>query len=840
MKAPAYPFCQDAFNDPSAEAVEMRPLLLELVAAILKRTYDQQAAALPAYRAVQKLDAPVQARLAVAAGLALHHEQDRAFRPETPKLPDDWRLSGALGDLLASLLRAALPLTEADYLRILRGPEATAEPLVPTHLLPLTQLLNSLGKLAKKQGHLVPELMGLLRQLANAFAGHQPRIAAKLLDLLAAAGESPTELPIFSPSDALGRHLSTWVAGLTSAQAATWLPLLRQWQQASASQPSAKFEQALADALAALGPDTLREALRPLLATLAARRPMPEVLLPNTSHSHERLTYLDQRTVPVARGLLWSLRPVLDAGLLALIAELLPHCYQVLPGQGVAAVGLGNTAMQVLAGAGLPGVATLVRVRPTIRHAGALGRLDELLAEAARQAGLTPDEVEDLAIPDFGLSQGSTETTLGDYTATLALVAGKAELRWAKDNKPLKSVPAALKANHPTEVKALQARLKELQQTYTAQRDRLDRSLRTGRRLAWPYFAERYLGHGLLRELVQPLIWRIHHPDGTHHDALCLDNEWRAASGQPVPAPTEVDFLALWHPVQAQADVLAWRALLDGKELRQPIRQAFREVYLLTPPEAAIRTYSNRFAAHILRQHQFNSLTKLRGWRYGLLGAYDKGYDTATADLELPGLGLRAEFWVSEVSAPDSWNATGIFHYVSTDQVRFVRGLDQVVPLPEVPAVVFSEVMRDVDLFVGVASVGNDPQWRDNGGLPQYRDYWESYSFGELSEVAKTRHLALERLLPRLKIGQVSELTERFLRVRGHRHVYKIHLGSGNILMEPNDQYLCIVPDRSAPDPTANLFLPFEGDAVLSIILSKAQLLMHDDKITDATILRQL
>jgi hypothetical protein len=183
----------------------------------------------------------------------------------------------------------------------------------------------------------------------------------------------------------------------------------------------------------------------------------------------------------------------------------------------------------------------------------------------------------------------------------------------------------------------------------------------------------------------------------------------------------------------------------------------------------------------------------------------------------------------------------GLDQFVATDQVRFTRRGHDVVPLPEVPPLVFSEVMRDVDLFVGVASVGNDPNWRDNGGQHAYHTYWESYSFGELGEVAKNRKLALERLVPRLKIGKVSELKDRFLVVRGKLRTYKIHLGSGNILMEPNDQYLCIVPDRSAKSPTStDVFLPFEGDAVLSIILSKALLLMDDDKITDDTIVRQI
>ncbi|MDZ4705311.1 MAG: hypothetical protein SH848_15405 [Saprospiraceae bacterium] len=34
-----------------------------------------------------------------------------------------------------------------------------------------------------------------------------------------------------------------------------------------------------------------------------------------------------------------------------------------------------------------------------------------------------------------------------------------------------------------------------------------------------------------------------------------------------------------------------------------------------------------------------------------------------------------------------------------------------------------------------------------------------------------------------------------YLHVAGKIRSYKINLGSGNILMEPNDQYLCIVQD---------------------------------------------
>ena len=145
-------------------------------------------------------------------------------------------------------------------------------------------------------------------------------------------------------------------------------------------------------------------------------------------------------------------------------------------------------------------------------------------------------------------------------------------------------------------------------------------------------------------------------------------------------------------------------------------------------------------------------------------------------------------------------------------------------------------------MFVGVCSVGNDPEWRDNNGERQtYRDYWTSYSFGDLTEIAKTRKTILERLLPRLsKIRDKATIDGKFLIVKGDLRTYKIHIGSGNILMEPNDQYLCIVPSRTKDASTNNLFIPFEGDKGLSIVLSKAFLLAEDKKITDSTITSQI
>jgi hypothetical protein len=139
--------------------------------------------------------------------------------------------------------------------------------------------------------------------------------------------------------------------------------------------------------------------------------------------------------------------------------------------------------------------------------------------------------------------------------------------------------------------------------------------------------------------------------------------------------------------------------------------------------------------------------------------------------------------------------------------------------------------MRDVDLFVGVTSIGNDPDWRD-----RENHYWVDSSFGELAAAANTRKEVLTALIPKLKIANQLTIDGRFLIVEGRLTTYKIHLGSSNILMAPDDRYLCIVEVRSI----STVMLPFEGDHMLSLILSKAMMLANDSKIKDETILSQI
>ncbi|MER6978710.1 DUF4132 domain-containing protein, partial [Streptomyces carpinensis] len=288
-------------------------------------------------------------------------------------------------------------------------------------------------------------------------------------------------------------------------------------------------------------------------------------------------------------------------------------------------------------------------------------------------------------------------------------------------------------------------------------------------------------------------------------------------------------------PIRAAVDeTRQWRARIVAERLRQPFKQAFREIYVLTPAEEETGVYSNRFAAHIVHYRRLYALFKERGWQANFLGRYDGGYE-GQARAEFGDGDWRACFH-HEPAGDDGDYAPD---HAATDQVRFERRDGRrwrEVPLAEVPPLVFSEAMRDVDLFVGVTSIAADPDWTDRGEQ-RYAGYWRTATFGELTASAEVRREALARILPRLKIADRCSLDGRFLVVRGEFRTYRIHLGSSNILMEPDDAYLCIVPSRGKDG--GKVFLPFEDDR-LSLILSKAFLLAADTRITDMTILHQI
>jgi hypothetical protein len=508
----------------------------------------------------------------------------------------------------------------------------------------------------------------------------------------------------------------------------------------------------------------------------------------------------------------------------------------------------------------------LALLKVKVKFGGAQAAIDKTMIKLAERLGVSREDLEEMSVPAYGMTDvGFLSLDLGGFTAMLTVVDSRSTVvSWIReDGKPQKSIPASIKQEFAEDLKEFMAAKKDIEKMLPAQAERLDGLYL--RRKQWPFavWSERYLNHPLVGSLARRLLWNFIH-DGRTQAGVWSDGQLVDQDGNPIAIDESTTQVSLWHPLHQDAAVVqAWRAFLESRNIVQPFKQAHREIYLLTPAEEHTRVYSNRFAAHLLRQHQFNALCSARGWKNQLRLMVDSTYPPATC--WLPEWDLRAEYWIEGAGSDYREDVldSGAFRYVSTDQVRFyainaaqvsaqagtgeyrMERANATTPEPlnlaDVDPLMFSEIMRDVDLFVGVASVGNDPNWLDGGRNDQRVNYWQSVSFGELNASAVTRKEILQKLIPKLKIANVCSFEDNFLGIVGKRHTYKIHLGSGNILISPQDKYLCIVPAQAQVDKAGErLFLPFEGDRVLSVILSKAFLLAADDKITDATILRQL
>lgn len=655
-----------------------------------------------------------------------------------------------------------------------------------------------------------------------------------------------------------------WMQSLPDNERQKWVAFLNHCRAAKSAKPSARWKKQLDPLLASVGEQAFRDKIAEWFPLVDKGRSGP-VLTPmwDSTDDQQRIHDINSN---ILRGLLWACVPVADADLCREIGRLGISAYRKIRGVGPRAVKVGNAAVYALGEIGnLDAVAQLAILKVRVKFRTAQKGIEKALNNTAEKVGISPDELEEMSVPSYGLTEpGLRVEMLGEHKAELRLDGKKPKLHWFKpDGKEQKSVPSAVKKDFSDDLKELKQAVKDIDKMLPAQSARIEQCYLAQKEWTFPVWCERYHEHPLMATLARRLIWQFQAADQSTA-AIWSGDGFVDSGNEPVEGISDSTTVSLWHPlVELETDAItAWRDWLMEHQIRQPFKQAHREVYLLTDAERNTSVYSNRFAAHILKQHQFNALCAARNWRNTLRLMVD---DSAPpAHLVLPNWNLRAEFWIEGVGQDYGvdTNETGTYLYLVTDQVRFYRiaaavnwahvggggyessGADEPenrpLELEQIPALVFSEVMRDVDLFVGVASVGNDPSWNDGGPEGRYLDYWQDYSFGELGNSAKTRKEVLEKLIPRLKIARRCSFQDRFLVVRGEVRTYKIHLGSGNILMEPNDQYLCIVPSQSVAMKGDGIFLPFEGDKMLSIILSKAMLLADDTKIKDSTILSQI
>jgi hypothetical protein len=278
-----------------------------------------------------------------------------------------------------------------------------------------------------------------------------------------------------------------------------------------------------------------------------------------------------------------------------------------------------------------------------------------------------------------------------------------------------------VKKAFPAEVRAIRDTTKEIEKTWRAQCVRLEGSLVIAREMKVDHWRRYFLEHALLGFIGRKLIWVFRKGGGAEQAALWFNGKMCDASGATLEVG-EFEKVRLWHPLSTDAsETQRWRELVFKNKIHQPFRQAFREFYQGTEDERETRLYSNRFAGILMPQHQLASLCRERGWEYRLMGANFDGVNAPTKQLD--DWKIHAEFLVDipsdrqpslRNSAAGEQSGSGINLFVGSDQVRFYRESREIA-IDEVPALVYLEIMRDVDLFTSVCTVGDDETWSGQG-----------------------------------------------------------------------------------------------------------------------------
>ena len=714
-----------------------------------------------------------------------------------------------LNQATASVLRRKLPFSEDQAVEMLELASA------PRREFPLKGILNAVASLPMTP-RLSDTLLRLRPWITEYLGGSEARDLRARIDNLVSGPPADSS---FEAQGAWSHVVFKEIA--ESPQRSAWERILLHTAELKSSEASKKWRATAQQLVAELGRDVFLEAASRWLAM----GPSPN--RPGVQISSGEVEFLT--------GFLWFLADQTDERIPALLANFAAASLKKIPALGAVSQKVGNACVNVLAE--LPGtepVAQLSRLGQQVRYDTAQRLIEKALTRAAEKAGVSRDQLEELSVPDCGLgSDGALLQRFGDFFVRVSTEeTTSAVVSWTDNQgRALKGAPTYVKENHAAEWKDLQQTVKDMEKMLSAHRTRIERLLLTQRAIPIDTLRTCYLNHPLLADMARRLIWQFESGLGMWRNGRIIDDTDR-----------EIDLATqktarLWHPVvSGLPTIFHWRSWLEDKGIRQPFKQAHREVYLITEAERQTGVYSNRFAGHLLRQHQFSALCEQRGWEYRLMGQWDS-HNTPT--LELPQFDLRVEY---DVNFPrDESQVSGHFIYllIRTEALRFFDANREPRALESIPPYVFSEVMRDVDLFTGITSIGSDAAWGQKESNP-FREYWIAFSFGDLTEMAQTRKSVLERLIPRLPLKDCCRIEGRFLIVRGRLATYRIHLGSGNVLMEPGSRYLCIVEGAANKASPRNLALPFEQDSQLSLILSKAFLLADESKIKDQSILRQL
>ena len=374
---------------------------------------------------------------------------------------------------------------------------------------------------------------------------------------------------------------------------------------------------------------------------------------------------------------------------------------------------------------------------------------------------------------------------------------GQSEIIYEKAGKELKSLPTKLKKDKYIE--AIKEVHKNLKEQYHRSRKMLEEAMEDGIEF-YGYEIENLMTNPVIAPILKSLVFKMGNDLGYY-----VDKKLKSAKKKSV-AVKDDSLLKIAHcfDLFESGEWATYQKDIFDRELKQPFKQVFRELYVKTVDEKG-RDKSLRYAGHQVQPAKTVALLKTRRWIIDGQEGLEKVYYKKNI--------------IAKIFALADWFSPADIEAPTLEEVQFFdRKTFKPILIDDVPDLIFTEVMRDIDLVVSVAHIGDvDPK--------------ASHSTIEM------RKAIIEFNCKLFKLKNVT-FTENHALIKGERAEYSIHLGSG-LIHQKAGSAINVLPVHS--QHRGRVFLPFiDDDPKTAEIMAKVLLFAQDDKIKDVFILEQI
>jgi len=251
------------------------------------------------------------------------------------------------------------------------------------------------------------------------------------------------------------------------------------------------------------------------------------------------------------------------------------------------------------------------RIRPQAK--GALNRI-------AKERGLTPEQLADRLLPDFGLdAEGSMTLNYGHRRFVVGFDEQLKPYVTDEEGKRRKALPKPGVKDDQTLAPAAYKRFgdlkREVRNTATEQIRRLEQAMVSDRGWTAGEFRSLFVGHPLLWHIVRRLVWSAE-ADGSVTTFRIAEDRTFADVGDDEFALPESARVVLPHPLRLGGEKAgAWRQVFADYEILQPFPQLERAVHALTEEERETGNLT-RFDGLTVHFGRILGMTG-RGWELG-------------------------------------------------------------------------------------------------------------------------------------------------------------------------------------------------------------------------------